>query len=282
MSKSLKIALVGGGNMGGALAAGWLRTKRSKVDAENLVIVDPAPGDAVQDLIEQHKLTHLETLSEETGADIDLVVLAVKPQILEQVAASLAPVLRADTAVISIMAGITLNRLAMALGDRPIVRAMPNTAAAVGAGVSVCVSNVAGEAIEATATRLLKVAGAVEWVQDERLIGAVTAVSGSGPAYVFLLAEALAGAGTAEGLPRELAEKLARETIVGAGALLAASGKSPQELRRAVTSPGGTTQAAIDVLMGGGGGLPELVRQAVSAAERRSRQMGNGNGRGER
>ena len=111
-------------------------------------------------------------------------------------------------------------------------------------------------------------------MRDERLLGAVTAVSGSGPAYIFLLAEALAGAGFAEGLPRELADKLARQTIVGAGALLAASDKSPQELRRAVTSPNGTTQAALDVLMGSGGGLPELVRMAVNAAERRSRALG--------
>ena len=123
--------------------------------------------------------------------------------------------------------------------------------AAVGAGISVCVSNDAGPAMEKLTTKLLKVGGAVEWVTDERLIGAATAVSGSGPAYVFLLAEALAGAGFAEGLPRELADKLARQTIIGAGAL-----------------------AASDILMGGGGGLPELVRQAVSAAERRSRQMG--------
>lgn len=278
MAKNMKIALVGGGNMGGALAAGWLRTKRSGIAADDLIVVDPAPGATVQGLIETHGVTRVDALTLELAETVDIVVLAVKPQSLEQVAAALAPVLRQDAGIISIMAGITLNRLGLAFGDRPIVRAMPNTAAAVGAGVSVCISNAAGEPLEAATTRLLKVAGSVEWVREERLIGAVTAVSGSGPAYVFLLAEALAGAGTAEGLPRELAEKLARETIIGAGALLAASDKSPQELRRAVTSPGGTTQAAVDVLMGGGGGLPELVRQAVAAAERRSRQMGNNNG----
>jgi pyrroline-5-carboxylate reductase len=110
------------------------------------------------------------------------------------------------------------------------------------------------------------------------LMGAVTAVSGSGPAYVFLLAEALAGAGFGEGLPRELADRLARETIIGAAALLQKTGDDPQTLRRAVTSPGGTTQAAIDVMMAGGG-LPELMRRAINAAERRSRQLGNGGGR---
>lgn len=279
MAKGLRIALIGGGNMGGALAAGWLRTKRGAVAADELVVIDPAPGEVVQDLASQSGVAVLPELTADAAATLELAILAVKPQIFEQVATSLADALPDSTGVVSIMAGVTLNRLSMGLGDRAIVRAMPNTAAAVGAGVSVCVANEAGEALEKTVTRLLKTAGTVEWVADERMIGAVTAVSGSGPAYVFLLAEALAGAAFAEGLPRDLADKLARETIIGAGALLAKSGKSPQELRRAVTSPNGTTQAAVDVLMGAGGGLPELVRQAVAAAERRSRQMGQDPGK---
>lgn len=274
MSSASKIALIGAGNMGGALAAGWLRSKRSGVTPQDLLIVDPAPGDAAQALITQYQLQLASAANAKLLAGVDLIVLAVKPQALEKIAAVLAPQLPAGCAILSVMAGITMTRLATMFGDRPIVRAMSNTAAAIGAGISVCVANEAGAAIEKQTTRLLKVAGPVEWVTDERLIGAATAVSGSGPAYVFLLAEALAGAGFAEGLPRELADKLARQTIIGAGALLAGSDKTPQELRRSVTSPGGTTQAAIDVLMGGGGGLPELVRQAVSAAERRSRQMG--------
>jgi pyrroline-5-carboxylate reductase len=279
MTQTLKIALIGGGHMGGALAAGWLRTKRSGVTADRLVIVDPSPGEPVQDLVEKHGVRCVDALDAALAAEMDLVVLAVKPQALETVAAPLAPLLGKDTALISIMAGVSLNRLSMAFGDRAIVRVMPNMPASVGAGVSVCVTNEAGGALEKTVTKLFKPVGSVEWVKDERLIGAVTAVSGSGPAYVFLLAEALAGAGTAEGLPRDLAEKLARETIIGAGALLASSDKSPQELRRSITSPGGTTQAALDALMGSGGGLPELVRNAVNAAERRSRQLGNGNNR---
>ncbi|WP_417479773.1 pyrroline-5-carboxylate reductase [Maricaulis maris] len=279
MAQNFRIALIGGGNMGGALAAGWLRTKRGAVAADELVVIDPSPGEVVQDLASQSGVAVLPELTADAAATLELAILAVKPQIFEQVATSLADALPVSTGVVSIMAGVTLNRLTMALGERAIVRAMPNTAAAVGAGVSVCVANEAGEALEKTVTRLLKTAGTVEWVADERMIGAVTAVSGSGPAYVFLLAEALAGAAFAEGLPRELADKLARETIIGAGALLAKSGKSPQELRRAVTSPNGTTQAAVDVLMGAGGGLPELVRQAVAAAERRSRQMGQDPGK---
>lgn len=274
MTTSTKIALIGAGNMGGALVAGWLRTKRSGVTQQDLLIVDPAPGDEAEALIAKYQLQHITAANAKSLAGTDLVVLAVKPQALEKLAATLAPILPRDCAILSIMAGVTMTRLTNMFGDRPIARAMSNTAAAIGAGISVCVVNEAGSAIEKLTTRLLKVAGPVEWVTDERLIGAATAVSGSGPAYVFLLAEALAGAGFGEGLPRELAEKLARQTIIGAGALLAGSDKTPQELRRSVTSPGGTTQAAIDVLMGGGGGLPELVRQAVSAAERRSRQMG--------
>lgn len=274
MSKPEKIALVGAGHMGGAMASGWLRTKRGGVKPDDLVIVDPHPGEIVQELIEKHGLAQSNKLLLKDSTDIGLVVLAIKPQALDKVAEFLAPVLPEGCAVLSIMAGTTIKRLEEVFGERPVIRAMPNTPAAIGAGSTVAVSNSAGEKLEARATRLLKVTGSVEWVRDERLMGAVTAVSGSGPAYVFLLAEALAGAGFAEGLPRDLADKLARDTIIGAGALLAASEKSPQELRRAVTSPNGTTQAALDVLMGGGGGLPELVRQAVNAAERRSRQMG--------
>ncbi|MHA6289334.1 pyrroline-5-carboxylate reductase [Maricaulis sp. CAU 1757] len=274
MTKALKIALVGAGNMGGALAKGWLSAKRGGIKADNLVLIDPAPGELAQELIEAHGLTCLPEAGAGDLDGVDMLVLAAKPAVFENLAESLAPLLPAKAGILSVMAGVTLSRLALAFGDRPMVRAMPNIAAGVGAGVSVCVANPAGEELDKLTNRLLKGSGSVEWVRDERLIGAVTAVSGSGPAYVFLLAEALAGAGFAEGLPRDLAEKLARDTIIGAGALLAQSDKTPQELRRAVTSPNGTTQAAVDILMGGGGGLPELIRQAVAAAERRSRQIG--------
>jgi len=274
MSNAQKIALLGAGHMGGALLAGWLRRKSTGIKPENVIVLDPSPSDEVQALIEEHGLEHAASMTLAMSTQVSMLLVAIKPQILDKVAPALVPVLAPETAVISIMAGTTIKRLEALFGDRPIVRAMPNTPAAVGAGISVCVSNLAGEAIEKSATKLLSVAGEVEWVRDERLLGAVTAVSGSGPAYVFLLAEALAGAGFGEGLPRELADKLARQTVIGAGALLAASEKDPQGLRRAVTSPNGTTQAALDVLMGAGGGLPELVRMAVNAAERRSRQMG--------
>ncbi len=274
MTKKTKIALVGAGQMGGAIASGLLRETTTSFAAKDIVIIDPAPSDDVQALIATHGVTHLPAMSIDMAMQTRTVLLAVKPQMVEKVAGFLEPLLDKETMIVSIMAGVTIKRLAELFGDRPIIRAMPNTPAAIGAGMTVCVSNAAAEAREDEASQLLGVTGELEWIRDERLMGAVTAVSGSGPAYVFLLAEALAGAGFGEGLPRELADKLARHTLIGAGALLAASQKDPQELRRNVTSPNGTTQAALDVLMGAGGGLPELVRMAVNAAERRSRQMG--------
>jgi len=269
-----KTILVGAGHMGGALAAGWLTNKRAGgLSTEDLVILDPSPSEEIQALISKHNLKHIDMLGLNEASEIGMIVLAVKPQMLDKATDGLKLILPTDCAILSILAGTPIKRLSEIFGDRPIIRAMPNTPAAIGAGITVCVANEAGEARKQDATRLLKVTGQVEWVEDERLIGPVTAVSGSGPAYVYLMAEALAAAGFSEGLPRDLADKLARETIIGAGALLASTDKTPQELRRAVTSSGGTTQAALDVLMGGGGGLPELVRQAVNAAERRSRKM---------
>ena len=240
-----------------------------------MLIVDPRPGEAALTLIEAHGLTRIDALDEAHAQRLETAVIAVKPQILAEVAASNAAALPDDAAILSIMAGPTLSDLAQHFGDRPIVRAMPNTPAAIGKGVSVCVANEAGDALRKPAERLLKVGGPVEWVEDERQLAAVTAVSGSGPAYVFLLAEALAGAARAEGLPEELAQRLARQTLIGAAALLDSGEADAQTLRRAVTSPGGTTQAALDVLMGPGG-LPELMRHAVNAAERRARALSGG------
>jgi pyrroline-5-carboxylate reductase len=175
--------------------------------------------------------------------------------------------------VVSIMAGRTLQFLAATLPQaRALVRAMPNTPAAIGRGITVAVPRHVSAAQRDLAHRLLIASGAVEWVADEALMDAVTAVSGSGPAYVFLLAEALAEAGVAAGLPAPLAEKLARETVAGAGELLHRSTLSGATLRENVTSPGGTTAAALEVLMGAGG-LPPLLRKAVAAATERSRKL---------
>jgi pyrroline-5-carboxylate reductase len=204
-------------------------------------------------------------------------VIAVKPQIAAAAMTGLARLIRADTVTISIMAGRTLGFLRQALpAQAAIVRAMPNTPASVGRGITVAVPNarVSG-AQRDLADRLLRAVGAVEWVADEALMDAVTAVSGSGPAYVFLLAESLARAGAAAGLPAELAARLARATVAGAGELLHRSPLDAAALRQNVTSPGGTTAAALDVLMRKGG-LDAVIEQAVIAATRRSRELAGG------
>jgi pyrroline-5-carboxylate reductase len=171
------------------------------------------------------------------------------------------------------MAGPKLGFLRSALGDLAIVRAMPNTPAAIGRGITVGVPNARVTADQrALADTLLRAVGAVEWVDDEGLIDAVTAVSGSGPAYVFLLAESLARAGAAAGLPADLSARLARATVSGAGELLHQSALDAATLRQNVTSPGGTTAAALGVLMAESG-LDPLLEKAVAAATKRSREL---------
>jgi pyrroline-5-carboxylate reductase len=202
------------------------------------------------------------------------VVIAVKPQNAAQIMPWLAPAVRSGTLVLSIMAGKTLGFLAESLPPTTaIVRSMPNLPASIGRGVTVAVPNrhVTAEQ-RALADKLLRAAGAVEWVDEEGLLDPVTAVSGSGPAYVFLLAESLAKAGAAAGLPADLAARLARATVAGAGELLQRSPLEAATLRQDVTSPGGTTAAALEVLMSAEG-LDALLRNAVAAATRRSRDL---------
>ena len=202
------------------------------------------------------------------------IVLAVKPQVAPDVLPSLTGLIEATTVVVSIMAGRTLGFLQRALpAGTAIVRAMPNTPAAIGRGITVAVPNAhVGAAQRELANRLLTATGAVEWIADETLMDAVTAVSGSGPAYVFLLAESLARAGAAAGLPADLAERLARATVAGSGELLHLSPLPAATLRENVTSPGGTTAAALAVLMGAQG-LDPILQEAVAAATRRSREL---------
>jgi pyrroline-5-carboxylate reductase len=202
------------------------------------------------------------------------VVIAVKPQSAPEAIRTLEPFVGKSTLAVSIMAGRTLRFLQNALlPDTAIVRAMPNTPAAIGRGITVANPNAKASARQRKlAGDLLAAIGTVEWVSDESLMDAVTAVSGSGPAYVFLLAEALAQAGVAAGLPAELAQKLARETVAGSGELLHRSPLDAAILRENVTSPGGTTAAALSVLMGQSG-LGPLMRTAVAAATSRSREL---------
>jgi len=262
-----RLVLVGAGRMGGALLEGWLRLG---LEGRRVAVLEPQPSSAVAALTHAGVQLNPNIL---TIGEANAVVIAVKPQMAAEVLPTLAPMIGAGTLVVSIMAGRTLQFIAAALG-RPciVVRAMPNTPAAIGRGITVAVSRTIDTARRDLAHRLLAATGLVEWVTDESLMDAVTAVSGSGPAYVFLLAEALAKAAVACGLPPLLAAKLARETVAGSGELLRRAEADPATLRENVTSPGGTTAAALAILMGPNGFEP-LLKRAVTAAAARSREL---------
>jgi pyrroline-5-carboxylate reductase len=217
------------------------------------------------------KGVRLNPLPKDFGAASTLVV-ALKPQMFREAGPALKAFVAPSTLLVSIMAGTTIASITEICGGS-VVRAMPNTPAAIGRGITVAVAaNQVNASQRATADALLRATGSVEWIDDESLMDAVTAVSGSGPAYVFLLAEELARAGVEAGLPAELATRLARETVAGSGELLHRSELSSATLRQNVTSPGGTTAAALEVLMAKDGMQPLLTR-AVAAATRRSREL---------
>ena len=265
------LLLAGAGKMGGAMLAGWL--ERGLAPAR-VVVQDPAPPAEVARLLAAHGIaSHAALTALDTPPSV--IVAAVKPQAMEAVLPGLARLAGPRTLVISIAAGKTIASFERHFGGAgAIVRAMPNTPAAIGRGITVCVANAAATAAQrALATELLGVVGEVGWVGDEGLMDAVTAVSGSGPAYVFLLAEALAAAGRAQGLEASLADRLARATVSGAGELLRLSSEPAATLRQNVTSPGGTTAAALGVLMRAEGGLPAIMHEAVEAATKRGREL---------
>jgi pyrroline-5-carboxylate reductase len=261
------IALVGAGKMGGSMLEGWIGLG---VDPARIAVIEPQPAPSVAALTARGL-----RLNPPAGTiQPDAVVLAIKPQTAPAAMAAVAALASPATIVISIMAGRTIGFLSSALPqDAAIIRAMPNTPAAIGRGITVAVPNASvTTAQRALAHALLAATGAVEWVADEALMDAVTAVSGSGPAYVFLLAESLARAGEAAGLPSDLAARLARATVAGSGELLHRSAVDAATLRTNVTSPGGTTAAALDVLMAPDG-LDPLMQRAVAAATRRGREL---------
>jgi pyrroline-5-carboxylate reductase len=258
------IALAGAGKMGGAMLTGWLA---QGLDPERVVVIEPHPSAQISALAARGI-----TLNPANAAAVDTLVVAVKPQTFRDAGAALKSLVGTSTLVVSIMAGQTIAALKQVLGGA-MVRAMPNTPAAIGRGITVAVADANVSASQRSlADALLRATGSVEWIDDETLMDAVTAVSGSGPAYVFLLAEELARAGIAAGLPEELATKLARETVAGSGELLHRSELDPATLRQNVTSPGGTTAAALDVLMGFEG-LHRLMIRAVAAATARSKEL---------
>jgi pyrroline-5-carboxylate reductase len=265
------LLLAGAGNMGYALLAGWVE---GGLDPKRIVVQDPAPQPRIKSELDAKGVAvHAEVASLPEPPAVMLV--AVKPQVMDQVLPGLARLVGPRTLVVSIAAGRRIDGLAAHLPTgTAIARAMPNTPASVNRGITVAVGNAHVTAAQRDACdALLRAVGDVAWVDDEGLIDAVTAVSGSGPAYVFHLAECLAEAGVAAGLAPELAQRLARATVAGAGELLYRSDLDAATLRRNVTSPGGTTAAALEVLMADPGGLPELMRNAVAAASRRSREL---------
>jgi len=265
------VLLVGAGRMGGAMLRGWLAS-----DSFSLIrVVEPQPATELRRLAREGKIGLSPTLDPAMAEKFSLAIIAIKPQILKEQNALLGAVGETGALVLSIAAGIKTKTLAAGLGaSARIVRAMPNTPGAIGRGITALYARDklkrSERALVETATAAL---GEILWVAEEKAMDAVTAVSGSGPAYVFLFAEALAAAACERGLDAVTADKLARATIAGAGALLDADKRSAAMLRQEVTSPGGTTEAALKVLMGSGG-LRPLLRKAVREAARRSRELG--------
>jgi pyrroline-5-carboxylate reductase len=258
------IALAGAGKMGGAMLTGWLA---QGLGSSRVVVIEPAPSAEIAALAAKGV-----RLNPKDAGPVETLVVAVKPQSFRDAGSALKPLVGSATLVVSIMAGMTIAAIEQVCGGA-VVRAMPNTPAAIGRGITVAVAATSvSSAQRATADALLRATGSVEWVEDETLMDAVTAVSGSGPAYIFLLAEELARAGIEAGLPAELATRLARETVAGSGELLHRSDLSAATLRQNVTSPGGTTAAALHVLMGKDG-LQQLMIRAVAAATARSKEL---------
>jgi pyrroline-5-carboxylate reductase len=270
-SKAGTIVLVGCGQMGSAMLRGWLRGEA----AGRFVVIEPAGAPAG---LAEGSTTEWRRTPDDLAADLapDAVVFAVKPQILDSLLPAYRRWVRPETLFLSIAAGKTIAGIARHIGDEAaIIRCMPNTPAAIGRAITVACPNAhVGQGQRRLCEQLLAAIGESAWVEDEALMDAVTAVSGSGPAYVFLLIEALAAAGIGAGLPLELSLRLARATVAGAGELALVSSDTPARLRENVTSPGGTTRAALDVLMAEHG-LPELLDRAVAAATARSRELAN-------
>ncbi len=262
------LILVGAGKMGGSMLEGWLKVG---MNPAGVAVIDPHPSDEMTRFCTRQGIA----LNPANPPAPDVLVLAVKPQMLDEAAAPLDALLGPGTLIISILAGKTIGNLRSRLPSAAaVVRAMPNLPASIGRGATgAAASPEVSEGQRLMADALLSSNGIVEWLGSEDLIDAVTALSGSGPAYVFHLVECLAEAGTAAGLPPDLAQRLARATVTGAGELLFQSDLPPATLRQNVTSPGGTTAAALEVLMREEQGLKVLMQEAVAAAKRRAGEL---------
>ncbi|MBA2126941.1 pyrroline-5-carboxylate reductase [Hyphomicrobium methylovorum] len=267
------VVLAGAGKMGGALLSGWLA---GGLKPSDILIQEPNISGEAAALAAAHGLTVVSELPSLDRVPAAIVV-AVKPQVLDAVFPPLARLAGVDTVIMSIAAGKSIASFERHLpSGAAVVRAMPNTPAAIGRGISGAVANANTSASQrAVCQSLLAAVGDVVWLDQEALIDAVTAVSGSGPAYVFALVEAMTSAGVDAGLDQETAQRLARATVSGAGELLARSKDDAATLRQNVTSPGGTTAAGLAVLMREGSGLKELVSETVLAAQKRGRELGS-------
>ena len=254
--------------MGSALLKGWLKS-----GVQSITVVEPKPSAELKKLAKTGKIA-LAAAPSQVKTRPSVCLVAIKPQVLKGEAPALASFAAKGALMISIAAGTSVAALTRAWGKKArIIRAMPNTPGAIGAGISgLYAAKGATAADRKRAVSLLSALGQTEWVSKEALIDSVTAVSGSGPAYLFLMVEALTEAGIAEGLPPAQAEKFARATVAGAGALLAADKSPASALREAVTSPGGTTAAALAVFMADDGLVP-LVKRAVRAARKRAEEL---------
>jgi pyrroline-5-carboxylate reductase len=261
------LVLQGCGKMGSALLGGWLAQGLPKT---SVWVIDPKPSEWLR-----ASGVHINADLPATPA---IVVIAVKPQMMGAALPALAKMGNGETLFVSVAAGTPIAAYEAALGDKsPIIRAMPNTPAAVGKGITAIIGNAhATQAHMDLAEALLSAVGQVVRLENEAQMDAVTGVSGSGPAYVFHLIECLAAAGEAQGLPSDLALQLARATVAGAGALAEEAQESPAQLRINVTSPNGTTQAGLEVLMDADTGLLPLIKATVAAATKRSKELANG------
>ncbi len=265
-----RILIYGCGKMGSALLGGWLD---SGIDPNRIQVVEPFPSDWLRSVAKDLGVE----LNPSEPLNPSICVIAVKPQTIGQVLATLGELVQRNTLILSIAAGVRIARLEAAFSDgTPVVRAMPNTPAAIGLGVSAIVGNRSVEERHLrAATLLLDAVGKTVRIDSEDEMDVVTAVSGSGPAYVFLLIEALRDAAKRRGLTAEVSHELAISTVFGAASLARESDRAPDELRHDVTSPNGTTAAALEVLLAPDTGLPTLLDNAVDAAETRSRELAN-------
>lgn len=261
------LVLLGCGKMGSAMLEGWLK---DGLPVTSVFVLDPHPSDWLKGTG-----VHVNT---DLPADPAIVLVAVKPQMMGEALPTLAAMGNGETVFVSVAAGTPIAQFEAVLGgETPIVRAMPNTPAAIGRGITAIIGNshVSTAALDLAET-LLQAVGQVVRLDAEDQIDAVTGVSGSGPAYVFHLIETLAKAGEAQGLSPELSMQLAKATVGGAGALAEAAAEDPAQLRVNVTSPNGTTQAALEVLMDAQTGFPPLLNKAVDAAVKRSKELARG------